>query len=135
MLIAEDGSTSLEEYSIQYATGKFWANNHIHVVCGKRPVNTRFLYHYLSRVDFIPFLNNPSRPKLTKGKMVQILIPIPHPDDTKKSLAEQARIVAIFDKFDSLVNDISSGLPAEITARRQQYEYYRHQLLTFQEAT
>lgn len=49
-------------------------------------------------------------------------------------LDEQERIVAILDKFDSLVNDISEGLPAELTARRQQYEYYRNKLLTFEEA-
>ena len=47
-------------------------------------------------------------------------------------LEEQARIVAILDKFEKLVNDISEGLPAEIAARRQQYEYYRNKLLTFE---
>lgn len=46
-------------------------------------------------------------------------------------LEEQERIIAILDKFDALVNDIKSGLPAEIKARRQQYEYYREKLLTF----
>jgi type I restriction enzyme S subunit len=51
-------------------------------------------------------------------------IPIP-------SLAEQGRIVGILDKFDALVNDISVGLPAEIQARRKQYEYYRGKLLDF----
>ncbi len=49
------------------------------------------------------------------------------------SLAEQERIVDILDRFEALVNDISSGLPAEIAARRKQYEYYRDQLLTFKE--
>jgi type I restriction enzyme S subunit len=39
--------------------------------------------------------------------------------------------VAILDKFDALVNDISQGLPAEIEARRKQYEYYRNKLLQF----
>ena len=48
-------------------------------------------------------------------------------------LDEQKRIADLLDKFDALVNDISSGLPAEITARRKQYEYYRDQLLTFKE--
>ena len=48
-------------------------------------------------------------------------------------LAEQARIVAILDKFDALVNDLTSGLPAEIAARRQQHEHYRDRLLTFKE--
>jgi type I restriction enzyme, S subunit len=47
------------------------------------------------------------------------------------SLAEQERIVTILDKFDALVNDISIGLPAELNARRKQYEYYRDKLLTF----
>ena len=51
-------------------------------------------------------------------------IPVP-------SLAEQEYIVSILDKFDALVNDISAGLPAEIEARRKQYEYYRNKLLTF----
>ncbi len=48
-------------------------------------------------------------------------------------LKEQELVVAILDKFDSLVNDLSVGLPAEIAARRQQYEYNRDRLLTFDE--
>ncbi len=44
---------------------------------------------------------------------------------------EQERIVEILDRFDTLVNDISIGLPAEINARRKQYEYYRNKLLNF----
>lgn len=44
-------------------------------------------------------------------------------------------VVAILDKFDALVNDISVGLPAEIEARRKQYQYYRNRLLTFKEKT
>lgn len=58
--------------------------------------------------------------------MSKIKIPLP-------SLSEQHRIVSILDKFETLVNDISIGLPAEIKARRSQYEYYRNQLLTFPE--
>ena len=46
-------------------------------------------------------------------------------------LAEQERIVSILDRFDKLCNDISEGLPAEIEARKKQYEYYRDKLLTF----
>ena len=51
-------------------------------------------------------------------------IPVP-------SLSIQREIVAILDRFDALCNDISNGLPAEIEARRKQYEYYRDKLLTF----
>jgi type I restriction enzyme S subunit len=50
------------------------------------------------------------------------------------SLVEQERIVEILDKFDSLVNDLSIGLPAELNARRKQYDHYRERLLTFPEA-
>ena len=48
-------------------------------------------------------------------------------------MKRQKEIVILLDKFDALANDISSGLPAEIAARRKQYEYYRDQLLTFKE--
>ncbi|HOF86373.1 MAG TPA: restriction endonuclease subunit S [Treponemataceae bacterium] len=61
---------------------------------------------------------------ITKEEFTKFKIPIP-------SLSEQERIVGILDKFDALVNDISAGLPAEITRRRKQYEYYRSKLLTF----
>ncbi|EJL0695009.1 restriction endonuclease subunit S, partial [Salmonella enterica] len=61
----------------------------------------------------------------------KVRIPIPYPDDAEKSLAEQARIVAILDKFDALTNSISEGLPREIALRQKQYEYYRDLLLSF----
>lgn len=48
-------------------------------------------------------------------------------------LPEQRRIVSILDRFDTLCNDLTSGLPAEIAARQKQYEYYRDKLLTFKE--
>ncbi|MFT3877704.1 MAG: restriction endonuclease subunit S [Propioniciclava sp.] len=57
----------------------------------------------------------------------RIQVPVP-------PLEEQLRIVAVLNKFDVLVNDLSSGIPAEIAARRKQYEYYRDKLLTFEEA-
>ena len=54
------------------------------------------------------------------------MVPVP-------PVEEQQRIIAILDRFDTLCNDISSGLPAEIEARTKQYEYYRDKLLTFPE--
>lgn len=56
--------------------------------------------------------------------------PVPIPP-----LSVQHRIVAILDRFDTLCNDLTSGLPAEIAARQKQYEYYRDKLLTFKELT
>ncbi|MEE1097531.1 MAG: restriction endonuclease subunit S [Bacteroidales bacterium] len=62
------------------------------------------------------------------GELSKIEIPIP-------TLTEQQRIVDILDRFDTLVNDISQGLPAEIEARQNQYEYYRDRLLSFKRLT
>ena len=64
-------------------------------------------------------------PKINQENLRNIRIPIP-------SISAQERIISILDKFDALVNNISIGLPAEISARRKQYEYYRNQLLTFE---
>ena len=62
--------------------------------------------------------------EVTPVKLGDIKIMLP-------TLKEQERIVSILDRFDSLCNDISSGLPAEIEARQKQYEYYRDKLLSF----
>ncbi|MBD6945510.1 restriction endonuclease subunit S [Vibrio parahaemolyticus] len=129
VLIAEDGSASLENYSIQYATGRFWANNHVHVVRGKEGLNTRYLYHYLCIVNFVPFLSGGGRAKLTKGKLVDIPLPIPCPDNPEKSLAIQAEIVRILDAFTAM----TAELTAELNMRKKQYNYYRDQLLSFEE--
>ena len=64
--------------------------------------------------------------RISGESLAKIRIPVP-------PLEEQERIVAILDKFDALVNDLISGLPAEIRARRLQYEHYRDRLLTFEE--
>jgi len=61
----------------------------------------------------------------------KISIPVPYPNDSEKSLAEQARIVAILDKFDALTTSLTEGLPCEIELRQKQYAYYRELLLNF----
>ena len=122
VLIAEDGSASLENYSIQWAVGKFWANNHVHVVNGKEKLNNRFLYHYLTNMNFIPFLAGKDRAKLTKAKLQQIPIPIP-------PLSVQTEIVKILDALTALTSELTS----ELILRRKQYEYYREKLLSEEE--
>ena len=63
---------------------------------------------------------------ITKEEFSKFVIGVP-------LIVEQERIVEILDRFDKLCNDLSEGLPAEIEARRKQYEYYRDKLLTFKE--
>ena len=62
--------------------------------------------------------------EVTPDKLYDIVLPLP-------SIENQEKIVAILDRFDSLCNSISNGLPAEIEARQKQYEFYRDKLLTF----
>ena len=66
------------------------------------------------------------QPLVTAGQIKEVVIAIP-------SMWEQERIVSILDRFDTLCNDLSAGLPAEIEARQKQYEYYRDKLLSFNE--
>ena len=67
-------------------------------------------------------------PRLYNRNIEEVSIPLP-------PLAEQKRIVAILDRFDSLCNSLTEGLPAVIALRKKQYEYYRDKLLSFKEAS
>lgn len=49
------------------------------------------------------------------------------------AMERQKEVATILDRFDTLCNDLTKGLPAEIEARQKQYEYYRDKLLTFKE--
>lgn len=64
--------------------------------------------------------------KLMSNVMSNIKVALP-------SLDKQKYIASILDRFDTLCNDLTTGLPAEIAARQKQYEYYRDQLLSFPE--
>lgn len=99
-------------------------NNHAHVIEFKETATRKYVEHYLNSIDLSPWISAGAQPKFTKDNLNRLPIPIP-------SLEEQERIVSILDNLYSLVNDLSKGLPAEIEARKQQYEYYRDKLLTF----
>ena len=85
------------------------------------------------------YLNSPHAKEEYEKKIVGSLVMSVPMRDLKKikvptpEMLEQKRIVSVLDKFDALVNDISISLPAELKARRKQYEYYRDKLLTFNE--
>ncbi|HDG7970890.1 TPA: restriction endonuclease subunit S, partial [Klebsiella quasipneumoniae] len=68
---------------------------------------------------------------VSASDMAKITIPIPCPNNPEKSLAIQSAIVRILDKFDTLTNSITEGLPREIELRQKQYEYYRDLLFSF----
>lgn len=128
LLVSEDGANLLARntpiaFSIQ---GKTWVNNHAHILEFDNYYTRRYVEFYLNSIDLTPYISGGAQPKLNQKNLNSITIPLP-------VLQEQQRIVDILDRFDTLCNDISSGLPAEIEARQKQYEYYRDKLLTFKE--
>ncbi len=84
----------------------------------------KYAYNQLLKQDFNSMAKNEAQPFVSYAALNKTLIPVP-------SQEKQQEIVTILDKFDALVNDISVWLPAELKARRQQYEYYRNKLLDF----
>lgn len=101
----------------------FQDSNIIWIDNDESKVSNKFLYYLYAIIEWKT--EGGTIQRLYNDNLKKIKIPIP-------PLAEQERIVAILDKFDALVNDISVGLPAELNARRKQYEYYRNKLLTFE---
>ena len=93
-------------------------------------LSSSFLSHYVRTSHFSTqkrmYAYGTKVIELSAAKLAKIVVPLP-------SLDEQRRIADVLNRFDALVNDISSGLPAEIAARRKQYEHYRNMLLTFPE--
>lgn len=89
-------------------------------------VDIKYLYYYMFIVGewCRNNINVSGFASVDMKKFKKLLIPIPH-------LSEQQRIVSILDKFETFVNGLSQGLPAEIAAVQEQYEYYRNKLLTF----
>ena len=91
-------------------------------------LNVHFLKHLFRsqtlRKQIVRTASGVTRFNVSKKKMLNIVVPIP-------SLERQNHIASILDRFETLTTDLQSGLPAEIAARRRQYEYYREQLLTF----
>ena len=87
-----------------------------------------YLYHLLADNRFFSYdmqhAKGAKMPRGNKEKILDYVIPLP-------PLSEQRRIVDFLDRFDTLTNSISEGLPREITLRRKQYEYYRDALLRF----
>lgn len=94
----------------------------------REKVDVKYLFYYCYKLDeyCLKCLNQGNFASVDMAKLNQFRFSLP-------SLDEQRRIVAILDRFDTLCNDITSGLPAEIEARQKQYEYYRDKLLSFKE--
>ena len=95
----------------------------------KNLISPQFLCNYLNSAlckKQIATMTISDRNNLNQSSFDNVKVPVP-------DLKTQTTINAKLKEMDSIINDISSGLPAEIKARSQQYEYYRDKLLTFKE--
>ena len=128
LLVSEDGANLLARSTpIAFSiSGKNWVNNHAHVLKFDCYETRRFIEFYLNSIDLSSYISGGAQPKLNQKNLNRIEIPLP-------SQERQKYIVEILDRFDTICNDLTSGLPAEIEARQKQYEYYRDKLLTFKE--
>ena len=101
------------------------------VVLKKIKCNHRYLFYQLTRASVQREIKSlagiGSVPNISQKAIASITIPVPE-------IEEQLKLVNILDRFDSICNSVSDGIPAEIEARKKQYEYYRDKLLTFKEA-
>lgn len=92
--------------------------------------NYRYVFHFLlSQYEYIKSLGSGSQTNINAGIVKKLLVPIPCPDNPEKSLAIQAEIVRILDAFTAM----TAELTAELNMRKKQYNYYRDQLLSFEE--
>lgn len=111
---------------IGYSSNELWAADDVFYIENPSHLLSKYLYHFLliKQYKIKAQVRRASIPRLPRLAIEKIKIPIP-------SLEEQARIVAILDKFDTLTSSLSEGLPREIELRQQQYEYYRDLLFNF----
>ena len=123
VLIPRKGSLG----NIFYVEGPFWNVDTIFSTeIDTSIVEPRFLFHQLLTMKLGEMNQAGGVPSQTQSVLNRLRILVP-------PIEEQRRIVNILDQMDALVNDLSSGLPAEIAARRKQYEHYRDRLLSFPE--
>jgi type I restriction enzyme S subunit len=103
---------------------------HDHSYAFRHTMNPKFVSYYMQtskfRNDKAKYVARTKVKTLMMNGLAKVSIPVP-------SMAEQNRIVTLLDNFDTVVDNVSETLPAEISARRRQYEYFRGKLLAFPE--
>lgn len=112
---------------VNAVSGEYDVSDNTLIVSPNHEWDMRFAFHQLTAMNLNQYAVGGGQPLVTGRLLKSLLVSTP-------PLQEQRRIASVLDEFDALVNDLSVGLPAELAARRKQYEYYRDKLLTFKEA-
>ncbi|WP_120819059.1 restriction endonuclease subunit S [Helicobacter pylori] len=131
----EENTITIAQYGtagfVNWQNQKFWANDVCFSVIPKETLINRYLYYVLTNMqNYLYSISNRSTIpySISSNNIMQITIPIP-------PLEIQQEIVKILDQFSILTTDLLAGIPAEIKARKKQYEYYREKLLSFKPLT
>ena len=114
ILLAEDGENlkSKKQSLVQFVSGKFWVNNHAHILTGNEKCDIRFLFYLLDSMDFTPFITGSAQPKLSQQSLSKIYLKIP-------SLPTQQKIAAILSSLDDKIelnNKINTNLEQQAQA-------------------
>jgi len=115
--------------TVGYSSVDFWSSDGTYCIEQMAKLNNKFLYYFLLGEQY--YLKSRVRvagiPTLDAFVIEKLQIPIPYPNNLKKSLEIQQEIVRILDSFSML----TAELQAELQARKSRYEYYRNQLLAY----
>ena len=111
---------------VHLANNKYDVSDNTLILNVNKKYSLKYVYYTLINMNLNQYAKGGGQPLITAGDLKKLFIPVP-------PIAEQERIAGILDKFDKLCNDLCEGIPAEIAARKKQYEYYRDLLLTFEE--
>lgn len=121
-------NTGASSGSVGWSNTPFWCSDGCFALPHSKEFSSRFIYHYASLNEkfFMDKVRKAGIPTLASESIYTLPIPV-------LPMARQLEIVGILDAFLELTSSHSIGVPAEIQARRKQYEYYRNKLLTFKE--
>ena len=130
LLLARTGATYGKTLYFDADEPAVYASFLIKIILDNSIIRNRYYWHF-SKSSFYweqaeRYVSKGGQQQFNTNAVSRVKVPIP-------SLEVQDRIIEILDRFDSLCNSISEGLPAEIEARQKQYEYYRDKLLTFKQ--
>lgn len=112
--------------NVCYVDGDYYATEHAVVAVPRKGVDCCYLFYALAAANLNQFKTAGAQPGLSVERLKKVRMALP-------AAETQRRIAKVLKQFDTLVNDVSQGLPAEIEARRKQYAYYCDKLLSFKE--
>jgi type I restriction enzyme S subunit len=119
ILVAEDGENlkSQKNNICNFVTGKFWVNNHAHILQAKENNNLKFIYYLLNLINFRPYITGSAQPKLTQDNLNQIDLTIP-------DFPTQQKIASVLSALDSKI-DLNNRINAELEAMAKTlYDYW-----------